>query len=225
MATNHAVNTLTLEEKLKGFKERFFGFPNYITGHPFKAFYDMKVEGKGDLLVPTIFLIIHGLVGILRFVYTGFLANQNDPYDLNIFWILVQNVAPILLFVVANWSITTLMDGSGSMRDIYQVMGYSLYLTIPLNLLSIFLTNILIADEMPFALFFSSLGIVIYVIYSFIGLVTVHDFTFLRAVGAVLLTFLAMLVILFLALLMVTLLGEVGLFVRTVYHELVLNLS
>lgn len=206
-------------------KEMFIDFPLYLMGHPFKGFYDMKAEGRGNNIVPTVLILLNAFIAILRFVYTGFIANPNEPYDLNVLLILAGQIAPILLFVIGNWSTTTLMEGSGSLSDIYQVIGYSLYLTIPLNLVSIFMTNLLIREEMRLALFFATLATVIFVIYAFIGLVVVHEFTLMRAIGALILTFFAMLIILFLLLLGVTLMGEVYLFISTIYQELVLHLT
>ena len=210
---------------LKQFKYDMYDFPRYVMGSPFKGFGDIKLEGQGKTYVGVIFLVLYALVTVLRYYYTGFVANRNDPQELNILLTMATAVAPILLFMVGNWSITTLMDGSGSMRDIFLALTYSLFYMIPLQLIYIVLSNVLVQEEMAFATFFITLGWVLYAIYAFIGVVTVHDFGLLRGIAAVILSFFAILIMLFIAMLLASLAGEVLMFIRTVYRELVLNLS
>lgn len=209
--------------KWKQLKHDFIDFPLYVMGHPFKGFDDIKLEGEGKTSVGVTILVVQAFVAVLNFVYRGFIANMADPYDLNVLLILATSIAPVLLFCIGNWSITTLMDGSGTIREIFLALTYSMYLSIPLNLVSIVLSNVLVEEEMAVATFFSTLAMVIFLLYAFIGLIVVHDFTFLRAIAAVLLSFVAILIILFLAMLLASLAGEVILFFRTIYREIVLN--
>ena len=209
--------------KWKQLKHDFIDFPLYVMGHPFKGFDDIKLEGEGKTSVGVTILVVQAFVAVLNFVYRGFIANMADPYDLNVLLILATSIAPVLLFCIGNWSITTLMDGSGTIREIFLALTYSMYLAIPLNLVSIVLSNVLVEEEMAVATFFSTLAMVIFLLYAFIGLIVVHDFTFLRAIAAVLLSFVAILIILFLAMLLASLAGEVILFFRTIYREIVLN--
>lgn len=213
------------KSKLKQFKYDMFDFPRYVMGSPFKGFGEIKLEGQGKLYIGVILLLLYALVTVLRFYYTGFIANRNDPQELNILLTTATALAPILLFMVGNWSITTLMDGSGSMRDIFLVLTYSLYYVIPLQLIYIILSNVLVIDELAFANFFTSLGWVLFVIYAFIGIVTVHDFGLLRGLASVFLSFFSILIMLFIVMLLVSLTGEVIMFFRTIYRELILNFS
>lgn len=218
-------NEMERRSKWKQLKHDFIDFPLYTMGHPFKGFDDIKLEGEGKTSVGFAILIVQAFVAVLSFVYTGFIANRNEPFDLNVLMILATSVAPILLFCLGNWSITTLMDGSGTIREIFLVMTYSQFLMIPLSLIGIILSNVLVAEELPVATFFTTLGTVLFVIYAFIGLIVVHDFTFLRSIAAVILSFVAILIILFITMLLVSLAGEVILFIRTVSREIVLHFS
>lgn len=209
--------------KWKQLKHNFIDFPLYVMGHPFKGFDDIKLEGEGRTSVGVTILVVQAFIAVLNFVYRGFIDNRNDPYDLNVLMILATSIAPILLFCIGNWSITTLMDGSGTIREIFLALTYSMYLSIPLNIISIILSNVLVEDEMAVATFFSTLAMAIFLLYAFIGLIVVHDFTFLRAIAAVILSFVAILIILFITLLLASLAGEVILFFRTVYREIILN--
>ena len=227
METARSVSTSepVWKSKLKQFKYDMFDFPRYVMGSPFKGFGEIKLEGQGKIYIGVILLLLYALVTVLRFYYTGFIANRNDPQELNILLTSATALAPILLFMVGNWSITTLMDGSGSMRDIFLALTYSPYYVIALQLIYIVLTNVLVIDELAFANFFTGLGWVLFAIYAFIGIITVHDFGLLRGLASVFLSFFAILIMLFVAMLLVSLTGEVVVFARTIYRELVLNFS
>ncbi len=55
--------------------------------------------------------------------------------------------------------------------------------------------------------------------------VTVHEFGFLKSVMAVILTIAAILIILFITVLLISLMGEVFIFIRTIISEIILHLS
>ncbi|AVM42558.1 YIP1 family protein [Fastidiosipila sanguinis] len=216
---------LNFKKGLQQIKHDLIDFPLYIISSPFKGYGDIKFEGEGKTWVATVILLIFGFVQIIKEVYSGYLFNSNKPEDINILMIFATSVLPILLLTIANWSITTLMDGTGSMKDIYMVFTYSLYLPIIFNIIQVVLSNVMSLDESAFVYFFAGFSIVAYCLYAFIGLVTVHEFGFLKSVMAVILTIAAILIILFITVLLISLMGEVFIFIRTIISEIILHLS
>ncbi len=206
-------------------KHELIDFPLYIAGHPFKGFGDIKFEGEGSVAAGVVILVLTAFVQILSYVYTGYVFNNNDPYELNIIILIIIAVLPTLLFTVGNWSITTLMEGTGSMKDIFLVFTYSQYLPLICSIISLILSNVLVEDEAGFYTFFQTLGVILFALYAFIGLVTVHEFGFFKSLTAIVLTFVAIFIILFLAVLLVALAGEFAGFVNTVVREIILHLS
>src|SRR5690606_13002120 len=99
-------------------KHDFVKFPLHIIVHPYDGFWDMKYEQKGKVRVAMTVLILIVLSSILQKQFSGFLVNFNDPRELNSLEDIAFTVLPFFLFCVANWSITTLMDGEGKFKEI-----------------------------------------------------------------------------------------------------------
>jgi hypothetical protein len=152
---------------------------------------------------------------------TGFIITefyQESPVVM-IPYVLTMAFAPIALFVLANWSVTTITDGKGSLKNIFMAYTYALYPYIICQLIGLLLSNYVTLDEAAFATFFLVFATVAQYFYLFIGLIVIHDYTFTKAVLTVLFTILAMMIIVFIIALFISLGSEVVSFVYTVYQE------
>ena len=56
-------------------------------------------------------------------------------------------VLGLLLFIVSNWSVTTLLNGKGGMGDILKVVSYSLVPFICTLLFQVLVSNFIILEE------------------------------------------------------------------------------
>lgn len=208
----------------KSLKETFITFPLYILGRPFKGFDEMKHEGRGSMVFAITIFVLSALMNIVEYVYTGFLVNYNNPYDINSLYLALVTVFPVLLFMVANWSVTTLLDGKGRMKDIFMVMMYAMFPFLILRLVGLVLTNVLTLPEMAMSTTIVSIGAVLFFGYMFIGLVVVHEYGFGTAIGSLLLTLVAMMVIVFILMLLFTLAADVVDFFQVFTKELMLKI-
>lgn len=216
---------MNIKKILGDIKQDYFTFPLYIFSHPFKGFDEMKFEKKGKLSVALVLMAVFCIINIVKTSYTGFSINYENPYFMNSMFIVATTLLPIVLFVTGNWSVTTLMGGIGTYKEILMSNVYALYLSIYLNLIFVVLSNVLTLDEMPLAMFFTTISVVIYCLYQFIGLIVIHEFSFSKAIGAILLTFLAMAIIMFVAILLMTLIGEVVQFFVVICREIALKFA
>lgn len=205
-------------------KTNFWSFPTYLLGRPFKGFDEMKTEGKGSLAFAVFIFVASALMNILEFVYQGFLVNRNNPYAINSIFLAMATIFPVLLFMVSNWSVTTLFEGKGRMKDIFMAMMYAMFPFLLLRILSLILTNVLTLEEMMIASTLVGIGAVLFFVYLFIGLVVVHEYSFGRAIFSLLLTLVAMMVIVFILMLLFTLAADVIDFIRVFGKELRLKL-
>ena len=98
----------------------------YTIFHPFNGFWDLKHEKKGSFLKANIILIMLIITFTLRSQFTGFVLNMSEPTDFNLFYQITSLVLPFLIWCIANWCITTLVDGEGNFRDIYITTAYAL---------------------------------------------------------------------------------------------------
>lgn len=205
------------------FKNDFWSFPLYILGRPFKGFDEMKYEGRGSLGFAIVIFFLSALMNIVEFVYRGFLVNYNNPYQINSLFLALVTIFPVLLFMVANWSVTTLLEGKGRMKDIFMVMMYAMFPFLLLRLISLVLTNVLTLDEMMISSTLTGIGSVLFFVYTFIGLVVVHEYGLGAGVGSILLTLIAMMIIVFILMLFFTLVADLVDFVTVFSRELMLK--
>lgn len=203
------------------FVDTFWRFPFSILGRPFKGFDEMKWGGKGRYSFAIFVLVFACLLSVAEFVYTGFLINTGNPYLFNSLFLALGTAFPVMLFVTANWSITTLLDGKGRYGEIFQATMYAMFPMTILRLLALVLSRVLTLEEMTVVTTLRTLGGVIFFLYLFIALVVVHEYTFGKALGSLLLTVASMMVITFVLMLFFALVADVADFFRIITKEII----
>ncbi len=194
-------------------------FAFFCMLHPFKGFYELKAEKQGTMAGATVLLMLYIASSLLRGTLSGYLFGGSA--DQNPIMMLMTVCLPVALFVLANWCITTLMEGEGRMRDIYQAVCYALMPMILGQIVLIVLSNLLTLDEASVYSVISG-GLLVYTVFLLLaGNMQAHGFTMGRTVGAAIVTVVAMAVIVFLAYLFCNLLFEVAGFISQVYKEIV----
>ena len=100
-------------------------FALHISVHPFDGFWDMKREGRGRLSAALILTALMLLTHVWAQQAQAFLFNTEKfaPYDM--LFEITKLTLLIAVFCVANWSVTTLLQGEGTFRDIVMVTGYA----------------------------------------------------------------------------------------------------
>ena len=192
----------------------------YTIFHPFDGFYEMKFRGKGSMALATALLVLYGLVSIFNTQYTGFIFNFYPVYAIETVQLFLLAVIPIVLFIVSNWSTTSLMNGSGNFRDIWMMTCYSLVPMILFNFFTTLLSNVIIKEEGAILTAFNYIGVVWFCYLIFCGLCTIHEYTASRNILTLLVTLVAAIIIIFLVVLYFTLMQSVIGFVSTLSAEI-----
>lgn len=203
--------------------EEVFRFPAYMMSNPFKAFSDIKYEGRGSVKACVFFLIMLCITSVVQATKTGWIVNYTSARTFNVWGTIAGVLVQSLLVAVANWSVSVLTDGSGKFKEIFMVVMYAQYPYIWLSWAYIILSNVLTLDEMAFGYFCTAFGIVCIAFYGFIGLVSIHGFGFGKGIASVIFTAIAIVIILFIVLLIATMAGELVTFISTVAKEIQLN--
>ncbi len=201
-------------------KHDYIKFPLHVILHPFDGFWDMKYEGKGKVRVAMAILALLVLTLILQKQFSGFLVNFNDPRTLNSLDDLQFTVLPFFLFCIANWSITTLMEGEGKFKEIVMATGYALVPLILVNLPMTFVSRFMAQEETAFYFMMNSFAAIWFIYLLFVGIMTVHQYTASKAVFTMVLTVVAMGIVVFLGTLAFSLGMQMYYFVVDVYREL-----
>lgn len=193
-------------------------FAFYCMMHPFKGFHELRHEGEGSVAGGTAILLLYVVLAVLRATLSGFLFGGST--DVNPFMTICSVFLPIMLFVLANWCITTLMEGEGRMGDIYKGVCYALMPMAIGQVVMLVLSNFLTLEESSIY-YVLDYGLWAYTIFLLLaGNMLAHGFTMSRTVAAALVTVIAMAVIVFLLYLFFNLLFEVGGFVMQIYREI-----
>ena len=203
---------------MKGFIEDF-KYLKYTIFHPFDAFYEIKWRGKGNMLLATLLLVLYSILQVVGYQYTGFIMNQNPLFEMNSIAIIVIALAPLFLFMISNWSVSTLYNGKAKIKDLYVLVAYSLFPMIIVNVISILLSNIVIMEEASLVYAFGGIGTFWFVFLMFVGLLTMHEFTIQENIMTLLATAVAAIIIIFLCVLYFSLMEQVINFVTTITQE------
>lgn len=206
--------------KLKYFWKETFSFPAYILTHPIKGYNEFKSEKRGKMWVSISILILFVLEQIVEYKYLGPAFNKNDQTKFSSIRILVYSVVPVILISVANWTVTTLMNGKGKMKEIFMMICYSLQPFIVTRFLYVLLSNFLTVDEAQFLTLINIVAIILLCFMAFMGFVVIHEYGVFKTIGAIFLTVLALCIIIFIALLIFDLSQQIYGFVYSIYKEI-----
>lgn len=217
------INWKKIISKIKGFFHETIGFPLYILTHPVQGFNEFKTDKKGKMWVAIVILLAYVLMEILAYQYEGIIINKNNPHDFNSIRILIYGVIPPIVLAAANWSVTTLLDGKGKLKEIFMMICYSLLPVTLLGFLNIILSNVMTLDEAQFITLIKIVAWALTGYMVFMGLVVIHEYGMGKTIWSVLLTILATLIIAFIALLIFDLAQQMYGFVYSLYREIMLR--
>lgn len=204
---------------IKTFLYDCFVMPIYFLTHPIKGFDEFKREKTSKTYVAIFYLIMMIVTQIVMFNGSGFLINKNSPDDFNLLLTISLILFPVLLVTVGNWASTALMDGKGTMSDIFKIICYSFYPYVWLGLIGTILSNYITFDEIVFYNFIMTIGATLTGYMMFFGLMGIHEYGLLKNILMILFTILAIAVILFIMLLFLSLIQQVYSFLASIFEE------
>lgn len=195
-------------------------FSFFLLFRPLKGFWELKNEKRGTIKAALTIVLLLTVTYVMRRQYTGFLFNYNNLTRLNIYVELASVLLPFTLWCVANWGLTTLMDGEGSARDIIIYSAYALVPLIVINVPLIFLSHIITIEEGAFYNFFSILSLLWSGLLILVGTMSIHQYSMKKTLFTTLLIVIGMGVLGFIAVLFLNVIQQMYNFVYNAYREL-----
>ena len=195
-----------------------YGF--YVITHPFDGFWGIRRENKGSIAAALTFVALTILTLTIEKQNTGFLFNMNRLTDLNVMVDIITVVLVYVLWCVANWCTTSLMDGKGRMIDILTAVGYSLLPIILIRLPMVVMSHLITANE---GSFYYVLGVISYLWAGFLlfsGTMIIHQYSVSKTIVTCVITVLGMAILMFIGLLFFNVIQQALTFVTTIYREL-----
>ncbi len=194
----------------------------HLIFHPFDGFWDLKHEKRGSVRAATTILAFTVLSFFYQSVGRGYSFNPKGE-STSILVQLVSVVIPVMLFVVANWCLTTLFDGEGGFKDIYIAVCYAIAPLPFFVIISTILTNIVTGGSIVSMLV--TIGYIWAAILLFFGTVVTHDYSIVKNIITIVGTIVAMVVIMFVAILFSALVVKMISFIITLVSEIAGNFS
>ncbi|MEW4429604.1 YIP1 family protein [Paenibacillus pabuli] len=202
-------------------KQDYIKFPLHLIFHPIDAYWDLKSDNRGRMLVAFLALALTIIMMTLQKQYAGFLVNFTDPRTINSIVEIATVAVPFFLWCIANWSVTTLMEGEGKFREIFLATGYSLIPVILIYSPMIVISRFMVQEETAFYYLFNSIAFFWFLLLLFIGTMTVHQYTVFKTIITMLLTLIVMGIIVFLGALVFSMLQQLYEFGYNIYRELI----
>ena len=192
----------------------------HAVTHPVEGFEDMRWKKAGSLKIAllVIVLLFFGQIAYGRLYGFQFYISYDKTF--NIVPYIVRSFVLFGAWVIGNWSVCTLLDGEGTLRNICVYSAYSLIPYVVQMYLNVILSHFLIRDEYVFMQIIELIGVGWSAILMFSAIKAVHQYSFKKTVLAVAFTLAAMFIMLFLLVLFMSLIQQIFIFVSTIYTEL-----
>ena len=199
---------------------KLYSLPMYIMVKPFDGFYAMKHQNEGTLKLAFFNFFLLLLSYAINNQYASLVVNPQNPLTLNSVTTWVTLTGALILFCVSNWSVSSLTDGEGRLKDIFMAVCYAMTPLVLTIVPATIISNFLSAEESGFYFMIMGVGVIYFVFLVFVGMVVVHNYTATKAIFTVFLTFVALLIIVFLITLLLTLWQQLWVFAYSIYTEL-----
>lgn len=194
-----------------------YGF--HVIFHPFDGFWDLKREKRGSVSAALTFIILTIFMLVVQKQNTAFLFNMNRLDAINVMVDVITVSLVCLLWCVANWCLTSLMDGEGKLKDILIFTGYSL---IPLWLIQfplVAVSHMITTEEGTFYYVLTTISYMWTGALLLAGMMVTHQYSVKKTLFTTLLTIVGMGILLFIGLLFFSVIQQIVTFVTTVYRE------
>jgi hypothetical protein len=196
----------------------------YVITHPLDGFWDLTHEKRGSMAAANIIISLAVVIEVLRLTLTNFQFVTINMEYFNSLIVAMRILLPVGLWTVANWSLTTLMDGKGRMHEIYMSVCYALTPYVIINAVLILLSQFITFEE----------GAVYYVLAGFAAVWTgililsammmVHDYSLVKTLLSSLLTIVGMGEMVFIFVIFFSLISDAVAYFVSLYKEIMFRL-
>ena len=204
-------------ERKTFWQELMYGF--YTIFHPFDGFWDLKHEKRGSLRAALVYVALTIVAFFYQSIGQGYVFNPTGKYST--IWAQALSVlVPMLLFVIANWCLTTLFEGEGSFKDIFIAVSYCLTPVPMLVIPATFLSNFVTDNEAGLISLVTTIAFVWMGFMVFFATMVTHDYSMGRNILTFVGTIVGMALIMFVAVLFTTLVGKIVSLITNIVTEL-----
>ena len=194
-------------ERIKNFWKSF-KFAFYCATHPLDGYWDLTHERRGSYAAANAILILTIFAKLLKLQFTSFVIEPIDWENTNIFLHIASVLFPLVIWVLANWGLTTLFDGKGKLGQIYMATCYCMLPYPLIQIPLIFLSNVVTSEEKEFYSVLSALSLIWVLFWIFLAMQQIHEFSVAKNVFFTFASLFGMLVIVFILLLFFSMISQ-----------------
>jgi len=192
----------------------------YVITHPLDGFWDLTHEKRGSIGAANVIIGLAVIVEVLRLTLTSFQFVTINMEYFNSIIVAMRILLPVGLWTVANWSLTTLMDGKGRMLEIYMSVCYALTPYVIINAVMIVLSQFITFDEGAIYWVLAGFAAVWTGILLLAAMMMVHDYSLVKTLLSSLLTIVGMGVMVFIFVIFFSLISDAVSYFVSLYKEL-----
>jgi hypothetical protein len=192
----------------------------YVCTHPLDGFWDLTHEKRGSIAAANVIVFASVIIEIMRLTLTNFQFIKINMENFNAVIVLMRILLPVFLWTVANWGLTTLMDGKGNMVDIYMTVSYALVPYVIINTIMIILSQVLTFDEGAVYWFLAGFSTLWTGILILAGMMMVHDYSIGKTILSSFLTIIGMGVMVFIFVIFFSLISDSIAYFISLYKEI-----
>ena len=198
---------------------------NYTVMHPVNGFRFLRWNKTGSFYYAVSILLFWFIGTIFYHRLYGFQFHSEPDKLFNVIPYVMQTILLFLAWVAGNWAVCTLLDGEGKMKNIFLYSAYALVPYVICLYIEVILSHFLIRDEQVFIELIHLTGLLWSGMMLCSAVKTVHQYSFRKTLGAILLTVCAMLIMLFLLILILSLFQQIYIFIYSIYTEIAYRLK
>ena len=191
-----------------------------ILRHPIDGVWDMKREQTGRYRDGFILILLTILAVIFNRQMRAFVFNNQYNVPLEIIKEVAIVVLPVFLFVLANYAVTTLLDGKGTFKEIFLVTCHSLMPLIIFFVVTPILSHLLSLNELVYLTIIDAFGYAWMLLMLYLGIKEIHEYSASKMVSTLVLTVIGAAIIVFIVLLFSMLLSKLVSLVTNIVTEL-----
>lgn len=211
----------------KGFKNylKSLKYSLYLIFHPFDGSWDLIHEKRGTYAAAHTIVILTLLTTIWDMRFTNFMLNGTRWSKVNIIMQIASFLVPLGIWVLANWCLTTLMDGKGRFKEIYMATAYCLTPYVLIGIPMIFVSNVVTMEEGVFYTYFNVFALIWAGFLILCAMMMIHDYSLMKGLGSTLLSIAGMAIIMFIILLFFSLISDAVGYFLSIYKEISLRIG
>ncbi|MCM1027050.1 MAG: YIP1 family protein [Roseburia sp.] len=191
--------------------------------HPMDCYYEIRKYRQGSVVASAVIYLLFFIDFMAFKTVKGFIYQTVKVEDMDIGSIVLGFFVLLGLFIICNYLVTSINDGDGTFKQIFMIPAYGAMPAMIALLVVTCVSYVLTYNESFLLTLVLLIGIVWSVITIFIGLQTVHDYTFGETIKSIILTVVFMIIVAVIGVIISIMWNSLYTFLASVGKEMIQN--